>query len=208
MHRRLALAVLLVAAATVAHAEENRFWRCPSADGKRITYSDQPCSEPGGKGGEIILHPNEIDTSDARARAAQAEIERLQREVQQLKDQQNAAAARRTAPQPRLPSETPACTEAREAYEALLHDRDADRRTMEIRLRSMNAACGISESKTTIQTDNSIYYGTPGWEYMRPPPPPPRPRPHPRPQPPRPCQGSFVKNLATGNFVYKPGYCP
>ena len=79
---------------------------------------------------------------------------------------------------------------------------------MEIRLRSMNAACGISDSKTTIQTDNSIYYGTPGWEYMRPPPPPPRPRPHPRPQPPRPCQGSFVKNLATGNFVYKPGYCP
>ncbi|MBR4877944.1 MAG: hypothetical protein IKU14_09580, partial [Rhodocyclaceae bacterium] len=98
MHRRLAIAVMLAAAATFAHAEENRFWRCPSADGKRITYSDQPCSEPGGKGGEIILHPNEIDTSDARARAAQAEIERLQREVQQLKDQQNAAAARRTAP--------------------------------------------------------------------------------------------------------------
>ena len=200
MHRRLALAVLLVAAATVAHAEENRFWRCPSADGKRITYSDQPCSEPGGKGGEIILHPNEIDTRDARERAAQAELERLQREVQQLKAQQNAAAARAAA-QPRLPSETPACIEARQAYEALAEDRDADRRTMEIRLRSMNAACGISETNTTIQTDNSVYYET---RHL--PPPPPRPHPRPKPKPPA-CPGSFVKDVF-GNFVYKPGYCP
>ena len=200
MHRRLAIAVLLAAAATFAHAEENRFWRCPSADGKRITYSDQPCSEPGGKGGEIILHPNEIDTRDARERAAQAELERLQREVQQLKAQQNAAAARAAA-QPRLPSETPACIEARQAYEALAEDRDADRRTMEIRLRSMNAACGISETNTTIQTDNSVYYET---RHL--PPPPPRPHPRPKPKPPA-CPGSFVKDVF-GNFVYKPGYCP
>ena len=206
MHRpaaSLLAAAVLLTTASVAHAEENRFWRCPSADGTRITYSDQPCSEPGGKGGEIILHPNEIDTSDARARAAQAELERLQREVQQLKAQQNAAAARAAA-QPRLPSETPACIEARQAYEALAEDRDADRRTMEIRLRSMNAACGISETNTTIQTDNSVYYETPGWNHRRPPPPPPHPRPKPKPPA---CPGSFVKDVF-GNFVYKPGYCP
>ena len=40
MHRpaaSLLAAAVLLTTASVAHAEENRFWRCPSADGKRIT---------------------------------------------------------------------------------------------------------------------------------------------------------------------------
>lgn len=202
MPRRLAPAVLLTAAllaAGAAHAQATHVWRCPSADGKRITYSDQPCENGTGKGGEITLHPNEIDTRDARERAMQTEIDRLRREMDAMKEKSAAPPVARPTIQ-RLPSETPACIEARKAYEEAAEDNFTNKRTVEARRHSMNAACGINDitTNTTIQTDNSIHFRAPRIQAPSRPPVPPKPAA---------CQGGFVKDM-WGKFVYKPGYCP